>query len=60
MLFIVVVAVCVLTPAYTSPCKGLEYLLKVGHIILVDPNRVGFLISNTGFVAGWKHCRMSE
>ena len=33
----------VLAPAYTSLCRGLENLLKVRYIILVDPNVVGFL-----------------
>ena len=35
---------CVLNPAYTSLRRGLEYLLKVRYIIIVDPNGVRFLI----------------
>ena len=34
--------------------------LKFRYIIVVDPNGAGFLISNTDFVAGWKHCPTSE
>ena len=48
-------SVCVLAPAYTSLCTGLEYLLKAGYIILVNPNGAGFL----NFWAGQQHCRMS-
>ena len=43
-----------------SLCRGLEYLLKVKHIILVVPNVAGFLVATLFFVAGWKHCPMSE
>ena len=39
ILSVIVVVVCVLAPAYTSLCRGLEYLLKVRYIILVDPLR---------------------
>ena len=44
--------VCVLAPAYTSLCRDLQYLLKVRYIIIVYPNIVAFLISNTGFYYG--------
>ena len=33
-----------------SLCRGLIYLLKVGYIILVDPNETGFLIFETVFL----------
>ena len=43
--------------AYNSLCRGLKYLLKVGHIILDCPKVAKFSISNTVF---WcrkrKHC----
>ena len=42
-------SVCVLAPAYTSLCRGLEYLLKVRYIILVDPLKNGFSIFDTIF-----------
>ena len=29
-------SICVLAPTYISSCRGLEYLLKVQYIILVD------------------------
>ena len=35
-------SVCVFAPAYTSLCRGLQYLVKVRYIILVDGTR--FLI----------------
>ena len=53
-------SVCVLAPAYTSLCRGLEYLLKVRYIILVVLNGAGFLIFNTIFVTGWEYCPVSE
>ena len=46
---VVIIVVCVLAPAYTSLCRGLEYLLKVRYVVLLDTNGAGFLISNTIF-----------
>ena len=51
--------VCRLWTAF-SLCRGLVYLLKVRYITLVVPNVAEVLISNTVFVAAWKHCPMSE
>ena len=48
-----------LLPAYTSFCSGLEYLLKIRDIILVDSNVTWFLISSV-FWAGWQNCLLSE
>ena len=54
ILTVVVIVVC-LCPAYTSLCTGLEYLLKVRYITVVNANNgAGFLIFNTGFM-GWKN-----
>ena len=50
VVIVVVVIVCILALAYTSLCRGLEYLLKVRYTILVDPNGVGFLIFETIFL----------
>ena len=44
------VVVCVLAPAYTSLCRGLEYWQKVRYIIVVDPNGAAFLIVGTIFL----------
>ena len=41
---------CVLAPAYTSLCRGLEYLLKVRYIIVVDLNGARFLIFEAVFL----------
>ena len=51
--------VCTLWTA-SSLCRGLEYILKVSYIILIEPNVAGFSIANTVFVTEWKHCPMSE
>ena len=40
---------CSASAAYTSLCRGLKYLLKVGYIILDNLNLARFLISNTVF-----------
>ena len=45
--YVVGVVICVLAPAYTSFCRGLEYSPKVRYIILVNPNEAGFLIFDT-------------
>ena len=50
-----IVLACVLAPAYTSLCRGMEYLLKVRYIIVVDPNRSGFWFSRQFFWAEWQH-----
>ena len=50
ILSVVVVIVCVLASAYSSVCRGFEYLLKVRYIVLVDPLWDGFLISETVFL----------
>ena len=42
--------VYVLTPAYSSLCRVLEYLLKVRCIILVDRNGTGFFIPQDCFL----------
>ena len=39
--------VCVLAPCYPSLCRGLQYLLKLRYIILVDPLWDGSLIFET-------------
>ena len=39
--------ICVLTPAYSGLCRGLEYSLKIQCIILVDPNIAVILIFKT-------------
>ena len=52
--------ICGLPSAKPSLFRGQEYLLKVGCIILVDSNVVEFWIFETVFVAGCKHCPMSE
>ena len=52
ILSVVVCLFYILAPAYISVCRGkwgLDYLLKVRCIILVDPNGAGFLISSTFF-----------
>ena len=51
VLSVVVVIICVLAPAYISSYRCLEYLLEVRYIILIDPNRDGFMICETTFVS---------
>ena len=47
----IVIVICVFAPDYSSLCRGLEYLLKVGYIIAVDSNGAGFLIFETVFLS---------
>ena len=44
---ILYVVVCVLALAYTSLCRGLQYLLKVRYIIVVNPNGAEVFIFET-------------
>ena len=46
----VVFGVYVLAPAYTNLWRGLEYLLKVRYIIVVEHFQDGFLIFETVFL----------
>ena len=54
---IIIIVVC---SASTALCRSQKYLLKAQYIILGYPNVARFLIFNTFFGAGCKHCPMSE
>ena len=43
-------SVCITSTAYTSLCRGLKYLLKIGYIILDYSGEAEFLISYTVFL----------
>ena len=45
---------------YINLCRGMKYLLKIPYFIQDYPNLAGFLISNTVFVTGCKHCPIFE